>query len=238
MRRAVADYSMISDGDRICVGVSGGKDSMTLLKAMSVYRRFSPERFELQAVCVDTGLGADFSPLEEYARELDVPLLIKRTEIARIVFDERKEKNPCSLCANLKRGALHNATLETGCRKIALAHHADDLMETFFLGLLYEGRIHTFLPVTHLDRKDVTVIRPFLYVYENEIVYSANRNGIPVIKSGCPADGFTKREEMKELIKRLRTDIDGSEKRIFSAVMEYVNKEMKEGRGSEWTPQD
>lgn len=228
MRRAVADYSMISDGDRICVGVSGGKDSMMLMKALSIYRRFSPETFDLQAVCVDIGLGADYTPLEEYAAELGVPLMIKKTQIAQIVFDERKEKNPCSLCANLKRGALHNAALETGCRTIALAHHADDLMETFMLGLLYEGRIHTFLPKTHLDRKNVTVIRPFIYIYENEIVYSANRNGVPVIRSGCPADGFTKREEMKELIKRLRTDIDGSEKRLFSAVMEHVNNEMKE----------
>ena len=228
MRRAVADYSMISDGDRICVGVSGGKDSMMLLNAMSVYRRFSPEKFDLTAVCVDIGLGTDYSALEEFASRLDVPLMIKKTEIARIVFDERKEKNPCSLCANLKRGALHNAALEAGCRTIALAHHADDLMETFLLGVLYEGRIHTFLPKTHLDRRDVTVIRPFIYIYENEIVYSVNRNGIPVIKSGCPADGFTRREEMKELVKRLRTQIPGSEKRLFTAVKENVDREMKE----------
>lgn len=228
MRRAVSDYHMIEDGDRICVGVSGGKDSMLLLKALSTYRRFSPEHFDVCAVCIDIGLGTDFAPLEEFCRELGTELYIKKTQIAEIVFDERHEKSPCSLCSNLKRGALHNAALEIGSRKIALGHHADDLMETFMLGLLYEGRIHTFRPVTHLDRKDITVIRPFLYLYEREIVYAANKNAIPIIRSGCPADGFTRREDMKNLIKQLRTDIPDSDARLFNAVKTYIDRECGE----------
>jgi len=224
LRRADTDFGMIGSGDRICVGVSGGKDSMLLMKALAAYRRFCPSPFELEAVCIDMGLGADTSPLAAFAEELGVNLTIKKTEIARIIFEERKEKNPCSLCSNLKRGALNIAARDLGCNKVALAHHADDLMETFMLGLLYEGRVHTFRPVTHLDRMDLTVIRPFIYVYEREIVYSVNKNGIPVIKSNCPADGFTRREDMKELIKKLRTDIPESDKRLFGAVMKYLSE--------------
>lgn len=228
LRRAVSEYHMIQDGDKVCVGVSGGKDSMLLLKALAQYRIFSPEKFELYAVCVDIGLGCDYKILEEFCRQIDVPLLIKKTQIAQIVFDERKEKNPCSLCANLKRGALHNAALELGCKKIALGHHADDLMETFLLGLLYEGRMHTFNVYSHLDRKDVTIIRPFIYLYEREIVYSANKNNIPVIKSNCPADGNTKREEMKNLVKTLRTQIPDCDVRLFGAVKTFMDSQMNE----------
>lgn len=196
---------------------------MLLLKAMSMYRRFSSERFELYAIVVDTGLGADFTPIEKFCRELDVPLVVKKTQIAQIVFDERKEKNPCSLCANLKRGALHNAALELGSKKIALGHHADDLMETFMLGLLYEGRLHTFKAVTRLSRKEITVIRPFIYLYEKEIIYSVNKNNIPVVKSGCPADGFTKREDMKKLLKTVTSDIPDSNTRVFNAVKDFMD---------------
>lgn len=228
LRRAVSEYHMIQDGDKVCVGVSGGKDSMLLLKALAQYRMFSPEKFKLYAVCVDIGLGCDYKVLEEFCRQIDVPLLIKKTQIAQIVFDERKEKNPCSLCANLKRGALHNAALELGCKKIALGHHADDLMETFLLGLLYEGRMHTFNVYSHLDRKDVTIIRPFIYLYEREIVYSANKNNIPIIKSNCPADGNTKREEMKNLVKTLRTQITDCDVRLFGAVKTFMDSQMKE----------
>lgn len=228
LRRAVSEYHMIQDGDKVCVGVSGGKDSMLLLKALAQYRMFSPEKFKLYAVCVDIGLGCDYKVLEEFCRQIDVPLLIKKTQIAQIVFDERKEKNPCSLCANLKRGALHNAALELGCKKIALGHHADDLMETFLLGLLYEGRMHTFNVYSHLDRKDVTIIRPFIYLYEREIVYSANKNSIPIIKSNCPADGNTKREEMKNLVKMLRTQIPDCDVRLFGAVKTFMDSQMKE----------
>ena len=220
------EYNMIEDGDRICVGVSGGKDSMMLLKALAAYRIFSPERFELYAVCIDIGLGAKYETLVEFCEQIDVALVIKKTQIAQIVFEERKEKNPCSLCANLKRGALHNAALELGCKKIALGHHADDLMETFLLGLLYEGRMHTFNVYSHLNRKDVTIIRPFVYLYEREIVYSANKNNIPVVKSECPADGNTKREEMKELIKSLRTQIPDSDVRLFNAVKNFMDSQL------------
>ena len=198
---------------------------MLLLKALSMYRRFSPEKFELFAIVIDTGLGADFSPIEAFCKELDVPLIIKKTQIAQIVFDERKEKNPCSLCANLKRGALHNAALELGSRKIALGHHADDLMETFMLGLFYEGRLHTFKAVTELSRKEITVIRPFIYLYEKEIVYSVNKNNIPVVKSGCPADGYTKREDMKSLLKNITSDIPDSGVRIFNAVKNFMDSQ-------------
>ncbi len=227
LRRASQDYNMIEDGDKICVGVSGGKDSMLLLKALADYRRFSPERFELYAVCIDLGLGCDYARLREYCDSLNVELSIKQTQIAQIVFDVRKETNPCALCSKLKRGALHNEVLALGAKKLALGHHADDFMETFLLGLLYEGRIHTFMPVTYLDRKEITVIRPMLYMREKDVIYAANRNNVPVVKSNCPADGHTKREDMKEQIRKWEREIPSSSERLFTAVKEYVDKQMR-----------
>lgn len=224
MRRAIEDYQMISEGDVVCAAVSGGKDSMLMLKALSLYRLFSPVSFTLKAICLDMGFGnMDFDKLKDFCQQINVPLTIRETQIAEIVFQQREEKNPCSLCANLRRGALHNLALELGSSKIALGHHADDLIETFFLSMLYEGRMQTFKAVTFLDRKQVTVIRPLIYMREKDIIYHINKEEIPVIKSKCPVDGITKRAEMKKLIKTLSVQIPKSDDRIINAVTDFMN---------------
>ncbi len=226
MRKAIQDYKMIEPNELICVGVSGGKDSMLLLDAMTRFQQFSPIPFRLHALCLDLGFkNIDLSSIKDFCEVRNIPCTIKQTRIAEIVFEIREEKNPCALCSNLKRGALHNAALELGSTKLALGHHADDLIETFLLSLLYEGRIKTFQAVTYLDRKKITVIRPFVYLKESEIVYHANKEHISILKSGCPADGNTKRQEMKDLVKQLTHDIPGSEDRLFSAVKKYLKNE-------------
>lgn len=227
LRRAAMDYGMIQDGDNICAGVSGGKDSMLLLAALARYRLFSPQRFSLCAVCLDPGFGADYGPLEAYAQKLGVSLEIVPTQIGQIVFGERHEKNPCALCANLKRGALNNAAKALGCNKTALGHHADDLAETLMLSLLYEGRINAFKAVTHLDRKDLTVIRPLIYMREKDIVCAVNKNCIPFVKSNCPADGVTKRADMKQLIRKLSREIPHCDERIICAALPLLKNEIK-----------
>ena len=206
LRRAVEKYEMIRPGDRIAVGLSGGKDSTALLVAMKRFQYFSPVPFELEGITLDMGFGGmDFEPLVQLCAELDIPYTIKKTQIGPIVFEARQEKNPCALCARMKRGALHDLAIERGCRKIALGHHADDAIETFFLSLFYEGRINTFSPVTYLDRKDITLIRPLIFVKEKDIIYNPEIKELPVIKSTCPADGHTKREDMKDMICLLYT---------------------------------
>ena len=218
-RRAVDDYEMIHEGDRIAVGISAGKDSLTLLHALAGLRRFYPKRFELVAITVDMGFeGMDFTPIRELCERLDVPYIIAKTEISRIIFDVRKEKNPCSLCAKMRRGALHNAAKEAGCNVVALGHHFDDVVETFMLNLFYEGRIGCFQPVTYLSRKDITVIRPMIYMPEKDIRYFANRVSLPVVKSTCPADGNTERESMKQLLHTLERENKGLRYRIFGAL--------------------
>ena len=218
-RRAVDDYEMIHEGDRIAVGISAGKDSLTLLHALAGLRRFYPKRFELVAITVDMGFeGMDFTPIRELCEQLDVPYIIAKTEISRIIFDVRKEKNPCSLCAKMRRGALHNAAKEAGCNVVALGHHFDDVVETFMLNLFYEGRIGCFKPVTYLSRKDITVIRPMIYMPEKDIRYFANRVSLPVVKSTCPADGNTERESMKQLLHTLERENKGLRYRIFGAL--------------------
>ena len=218
-RRAVDDYEMIHEGDKIAVGISAGKDSLTLLHALAGLRRFYPKRFELVAITVDMGFeGMDFTPIRELCEQLDVPYIIAKTEISRIIFDVRKEKNPCSLCAKMRRGALHNAAKEAGCNVVALGHHFDDVVETFMLNLFYEGRIGCFQPVTYLSRKDITVIRPMIYMPEKDIRYFANRVSLPVVKSTCPADGNTERESMKQLLHTLERENKGLRYRIFGAL--------------------
>ena len=218
-RRAVDDYEMIHEGDRIAVGISAGKDSLTLLHALAGLRRFYPKRFELVAITVDMGFeGMDFTPIRELCERLDVPYIIAKTEISHIIFDVRKEKNPCSLCAKMRRGALHNAAKEAGCNVVALGHHFDDVVETFMLNLFYEGRIGCFQPVTYLSRKDITVIRPMIYMPEKDIRYFANRISLPVVKSTCPADGNTERESMKQLLHTLERENKGLRYRIFGAL--------------------
>ncbi len=219
LRRCDADNGLIASGDRIAVGLSGGKDSLALLAALSGYRRFCPNAFELCAVVIDAGAGADFSPLEPYCKSLDVPLHIVKTEIQPIVFDARKEKNPCSLCAKMRRGALDGKLNEIGYNTLALGHNADDMVETFLLGLLYEGRLNTLSPKSFLDRSGIKLIRPLLYVREKETAAYARENNLPIIKNPCPADGVTKRETMKSVIAKLCKVTPDAFERIHSAIL-------------------
>lgn len=219
IRRALDDYNMIDDGDRIAVGVSAGKDSLTLLCAMAEIRRFYPKKFELVAVTVDMGFeNVDFEPIASFCRELDVEYKIIPTQISKIIFDVRKEKNPCSLCAKMRRGALYGYAREIGCNKVALGHHFDDVVETFMLNLFYEGRLGCFQPVTYLSNTEITLIRPMLYMPEKDVKYFASKTELPIIKSPCPADGNTEREEMKKLLNNLERENKGLRYRIFGAI--------------------
>ena len=218
-RRALDDYQMIEAGDRIAVGVSAGKDSLTLLCAMAELRRFYPVPFELIAITVDMGFeGTDFSPIAKLCEELNVPYHVIPTEISKIIFDVRKEKNPCSLCAKMRRGALHNAAKDLGCTSVALGHHFDDAVETFMLNLFFEGRIGCFSPVTYLSRVGLKVIRPMIYMPEKDVRYFSRKVELPVVTSSCPADGNTQREEMKQLLADLERKHDGLRYRIFGAI--------------------
>jgi tRNA(Ile)-lysidine synthase TilS/MesJ len=219
IRRAVEDYDMIRDGDRVAVGVSGGKDSLALLCALAKLSEYYPKKFEVCALTLDMAGDTDYSGIQSLCGSLGVEYHIKRTNIREIIFDLRKEKNPCSLCAKMRRGALNDLALEHGCRTIALGHHNDDVIETFFLSLLYEGRVSCFSPVTYLSRKDVYQIRPMVYVSERDIRGAARRNNLPVTESGCPADGITKREDIKTLISELEQRTDRRLKtRLFTAI--------------------
>ena len=219
LRRCVDDYAMIAPGDRIAAGVSGGKDSLTLLALLAELRKFHPSGFQMEAISVDMGLpGMDFSPVEALCRRLEVPFTRVETQIGPLLFDHRKEKNPCSLCAKLRRGALHEAALARGIRKIALGHHHDDAVETFLLSLLFEGRLSCFQPVTYLDRTGITQIRPLLYLSEKTVSHFAEAQGLPVVHNTCPADKHTKRQEVKELLYRLCADYPGLKERIFGAM--------------------
>ena len=219
VRRAVDHYHMIEEGDRIAVGVSGGKDSLTLLTALAELRRFYPKRYEVAAITLEMGYEEmDFEPVAELCRRLDVEYLRVPTQIKQIVFDIRKEENPCSLCAKLRRGALHEAALAAGCAKVALGHHFDDVVETYMLSLFYEGRISCFKPVTYLDRRGVTLIRPLLYVPEYYVRSFARRHSLPVVHNPCPADGNTKREEVKTLLRDLEKQFPGVREHIFGAM--------------------
>ena len=200
-RRCIEDYDMIQAGDRIAVGVSGGKDSLTLLAALVRLREFYPKPFTVEAVTLDLGIpGMDFTPVADWCAAMGVPFTLVPTEINHIVLDVRKEKNPCSMCAKMRRGALHCVLQEKGIKKIALGHHFDDAVETFYMSLFYEGRLSCFQPVTYLDRTDITQIRPLLYCGEGQIRNVAAREGLPVVHNPCPANGSTKRQEVKELI--------------------------------------
>lgn len=224
LRKAVNDYEMINEGDKIVVGVSGGKDSMTLLYALSLYRRFSPEKFELTAVTLSMGYkNFDTKTIQDFCKKIDVPYNIIQTDIAKIVFDVRKESNPCSLCANMRRGALHNEVARLGYNKIALGHHADDAIETMFLSMLYEGRINTFKPVTYLTRKQIYNIRPFIYVQEKQIKEVVKKHNIPVVENPCPMDKQTKREEIKQIMKYIYKKVPKGKERILHSIKNKDN---------------
>lgn len=218
-RKAVDDYNMIQDGDKIAVGISGGKDSLTLLYALNALKRFYPARFEIEALSVSVGFeGMDLSPVKALCEELGVNYTVIDTEIKQIVFDERKESNPCSLCAKMRKGAFNNKALELGCNKIAYAHHKDDVIETLLMSLIFEGRINTFSPVTHLEKTGLVLIRPLLYVNEYDIIGFKNKYNLPICKNPCPADGNTKREYAKNLVSQLNAENPGVRDRIFTAV--------------------
>ena len=221
VRRAVDDYGMIAPGDKIAVGISGGKDSLTILAALAALRRFYPAPFDLVALTVDMGFpGVDWTPVAEFCRALDVPYVIEETGIAKVIFEIRRETNPCSLCAKMRRGALHARAKAEGCNKIALGHHFDDAVETFMLNLFHEGRLGCFSPVTYLSRRDLTLIRPLLYAQEKDVRYYVRHADppLPVLKSPCPEDGETERETMKIMLRDLERKYPGLRHRIFGAL--------------------
>lgn len=219
VRKAVDDHKMIEDGDRIAIGISGGKDSLTLLYALHALKRFYPEKFEIHAVTVDLGFrNLNLDKIKELCRELEVEYTVVETDIAKIIFEDRREENPCSLCAKMRKGALNQAIKAVGCNKVAYAHHKDDVVETMLMSLIFEGRFHTFAPVTYLDRTELTVIRPLMYMKEADVIGFVNKNQVPVVKSPCPADGHTKREYVKDLLRRLNLENPGVKERMFTAI--------------------
>ena len=219
VRRCIEDYDMIADGETIAIGVSGGKDSISLLYAMANLRNYFPKRFELHAITLDLGFGnADFSPVAKLCDKLNVPYTVRHTDIAPIIFDARNETNPCSLCAKMRRGALSTVITELGIKKIALGHHYDDAIETFLLSLLFEGRLHCFQPVTYLDRTDTTQIRPMLYVSEAAVIDLAKSLNLPILHNPCPMNGVSKREEVKTLLKTLSMTYPDLRSKLFGAI--------------------
>lgn len=221
VRQAIDQYHMIEEGDHIAIGISGGKDSLTLLWGLAYLQKFYPKQFSLSAITVDMGIDTmDLEPVKALCQEFQVPYEIVPTEIGKILFDIRKETNPCSLCAKLRKGALNQKALEMGCNKIAYAHHKDDLIETAMMSLLYEGRFYAFSPVTHLDRTDLTVIRPLMFVSEADVKGFRNKYQLPVCKNPCPMDGHTRREYVKNLIHTLNMENPGVKDRLFRAVIE------------------
>lgn len=219
-RKAVDEYQMIEEGDHIAVGISGGKDSLTLLYALHGLKRFYPKHFELSAITVDLGYeGFDLSPIQELCKEMEVPYTIVKSDIYNILFNIRKESNPCSLCAKMRKGALNEAIKALGCNKVAYAHHKDDIIETMLLSLIFEGRFHSFSPRTYLDRMDLTVIRPIMFVDEMDVIGFQHKYNLPVVKSKCPVDGYTKRQYAKDLVRQLNTEHHGAKERMFHAIL-------------------
>ena len=222
VRRCVEDYRMIGPNDRIAVGVSGGKDSLLTLVALAQLRRFYPIPFSLEAITLEMGMpGMDFSPVAALCEKLEVPYQRIQVPVYQIVFEERREKNPCSLCAKLRRGSLNTALTERGIHKIALGHHYDDAIETLLMNLLFEGRIGCFQPVTYLNRTDVTQIRPLLYCHEDEIRRTVKRLQLPVVHNPCPADGSSRRQEVKELIGQLEKTYPDLKQKLFGSIQRY-----------------
>ena len=219
VRRAVDDYALIEEGDRIAVGVSGGKDSLALVEVLAELRRFYPKHFDIVAITVDMGFeGADYTCIKEFMRRIKVEYRIVKTDIAKIIFDVRKEPNPCSLCAKMRRGSLHAEAVSAGCNKVALGHHYDDAVETFMMNLFFEGRLGCFSPKSYLSNREITLIRPMLYATEKDVEYFARRRTLPIMKSLCPEDGATERENMKKLLAELEATNKGIKHRIFHAM--------------------
>lgn len=221
IRAAMEKYNMIEDGDRIAVGLSGGKDSVALLAALAEMRRFYPKKFDVIAITVDMrfdNTDTDFSLLEEFCKRIDVPFVVKRTELADIIFNIRKESNPCSLCAKMRRGILHDVAVENGCNKVALGHHMDDAVETFFMNLLKGGNISSFFPVTYMSRKDLYIIRPMVLASESLVAGAVKHSDLPVVKSKCPMDKTSEREKTKELVKMLNKEYPQLREKVIGAL--------------------
>ncbi len=219
VRRAVDDYNLIDEGDRIAVGVSGGKDSLVLLETLAHMRRFYPKKYELVAITVDMGFPeADFSEIREFCKRIKVEYRVVKTDIAKIVFDVRKEPNPCSLCAKMRRGSLHAEAQAANCNKVALGHHYDDAVETFMMNLFFEGRIGCFSPKSYLSNRKITLIRPLIYAQEKDVLYFVRKRALPIAKNPCPEDHATERENMKNLLANLEKDNKGLKHRIFTAM--------------------
>lgn len=219
-RRALDDYEMIQPGDTIAIGISGGKDSLALLYSLAGLRRFYPNSFHLTAITVDLGYDSfDTDNIAALCQTLDVPYHVITTQIRDIVWKEHAQENPCSLCAKLRKGALNDAAKALGCNKIAYGHHREDMLETMLLSLLFEGRFHTFSPVTHLDRTGLTVIRPLMYVSESEVIGFQHKYQLPVQHNPCPADGYTKRQYVKDLLSEINRDNPGVKDRMFTAIL-------------------
>jgi len=229
MRKAIEDYNMIEEGDKIGVALSGGKDSISMLMGLKALQRFYPKKFEIVAISINPGF--DFFNkqfLEKTCKNIEVPLFIEDTNIKEIVFDVRQEKNPCSLCANFRRGALNSVAIREGCNKIALGHNEDDVLETFLLNLLYTGSVNTFSPVSYMDRSKITLIRPLIYAPEKSIKAFVKRNNIEIMDKVCPMDGVSKREDMKNMIKNLRVDIPHIRANLYGAIKRNIPEWKKE----------
>ena len=237
VRRCVQDYHMIEEGDRIGVGVSGGKDSVALLAFLAELRKYNDKAFDVEAITIDMGLGMDYTPIADWCEKLDVKFNLIQTQIGPIIFEHRKEKNPCSMCAKMRRGALNQALLDRGMNKLALGHHYDDAGETFMMSLIYEGRISCFQPVTDLDRTGIIQIRPMLYIHEKTIDSFVTRNELPVITNRCPVDKYTKREEIKQLVYDLSATYPDLKERIFGAMQRFPLPEW-EPKGRYTRPKD
>ncbi len=218
IKRAIVDYGMIKEGDRLAVGMSGGKDSGVLLYALNAIRKTVPVKFELQAVYLDLGFGMEYAPIEEFCRRLEVPFRLQSTDIGEIIFDVRNEKNPCALCSTLRRGAINELALELGCNRVALGHHLDDVVDTFFMSLIYTGQLRTFSPNTFLDRTGLHMIRPLVYLGQETVRDLASIEKIPIIENPCPASGITKREEIKKLVSGLAKQYPDLREKVLAAL--------------------
>lgn len=221
VRAAVETYGMIEEGDRVGVGVSGGKDSLFLLCALASLSRYYPKRFSLVAITADPRFGGrpmDLAPIARLCAEQGIPYIIERTDLGRVIFEDRKEPNPCSLCARMRRGILHNICVREGCNKIALGHHQDDAVQTFFMNLLYGGKLGCFSPKSYLSRKNITLIRPLVFCEEREIRNACARMALPVVKSGCPVDGATARKDTEDLIAALEPRFPDLRAKLIGAM--------------------
>ena len=237
LRRCIEDYHMIEEGDRIGVGVSGGKDSIALLAFLAELRKYNHKRFHLEAITIDMGLGMDYTAIADFCNSLEIPFSLIQTEIGPVIFDYRKEKNPCSMCSKMRRGALNQALIDRNLNKLALGHHYDDAVETFMMSLLYEGRISCFQPVTNLDRTGIIQIRPMLYVHEKTIDRFVREQNLPVLENRCPVDKQTKREEIKGLVYDLSARYPDLKESIFGAMQRYPLPEW-EPKGRYKRPKD